>query len=456
MATPAVIVAFLGVVQKMYCSCLSSNTGALNKVPIPHSYGRLSALCSSDPTWITGVMKSMGVLTNGSVKTVTLKPFGPSAGYFSELAIMELTYEDGTLPAGLPTSCIVKFLPVGFEKRLILDIVQLPRAECFFYYHLLRHHEQHKMPPLPLKSPFILYCDYCPETNNSMLIMEKIAGDAVLGDQGKPPCMHQARAMSICLAKLHAYFWGGRHPKTSVLSTADSPVIGILAIKMKANTKGMLKMLSEYSKFDVAPSTAAALTSTIPDGMGKFLKFTVDSPYNTVVHGDARLDNVFFEAAVPTSAEPSPPAGTLVAGLYDWAQGVYAPCYYEMAWTISNSWPPDFVRENEDALLRLYWSTLLEEMPADVNKSELDFDDFLYGYYISHVMCVGKCTVAYESISKEVHLPSYPHKKKLVMHGLQNSLYLIEKFKVPESISKVIGGKASHRGNKVAPMPTTK
>jgi len=204
----------LNVIRKMYCKPCNSNIGEMTEVTIPHTY-KLLEKKSKDTAWINAALKGMKVLSEGNTVTaVTLKPFGPSAGYYSELALMTLTYSMPNDPLSPPTDTIVKFLPIGFDKRLILDLVDLPKTECIMYYHLLRNHSEHELPPLPIMSPKILYADYCPATNNALMIMEKI--NFTLGDQKKAPDLDQAKAQMLCLAKVHAYYWGDKHPMVSL------------------------------------------------------------------------------------------------------------------------------------------------------------------------------------------------------------------------------------------------
>jgi len=259
---------------------MASTVGDLSGETIPKTYPELEKILK-DVKWINSAVKKMDVFSDGNeIIEATLTPFGPSAGFFSELGKLAVKYKVGgwrvsgrfrwifvrikclsgsydnlndktpqllQLPASLwtrfarslalylttlrsspppaprqdpsdpmnpPTDCIVKFLPQGFEKRLILDLVNLPRSEVYFYYYMLRRESKNNMPPMPIPTPRILYADYCHNNNNALIFMERITD--VLGNQKGPDDMDQARAQMICLAKYHKYNWGAKHPQAKV------------------------------------------------------------------------------------------------------------------------------------------------------------------------------------------------------------------------------------------------
>lgn len=222
---------------------MSSNRGDLTGEDVPRNYPELEKKLK-DLKWINAVIKQMEVLSEGNeVVEAILTPFGPSAGFYSELGKITVKFKDPNDPLSPPSDCIVKFLPQGFEKRLILDLVNLPRSEVLSYFYILRHETKYSRPPSAIPTPKMLYADYCSRTNNALMIMERITD--VLGDQGKEGDIDQARAQMICMAKFHASHWGATHPKKDVLMNTESPVTPILGLKMKMNTKALFKMLKE-------------------------------------------------------------------------------------------------------------------------------------------------------------------------------------------------------------------
>ena len=196
----------LSVIRKMYCSCLTPNRGEITGLIVPVNYSQLVSACS-DLKWLQAALTESGTITPGTLVTsVEVTPFGPSSGFYSELAKLTITYSTADDPLAV-TDAIVKFLPTGFDKRLVLDLVELPKAEVLCYHYLLRNHGLHGLPALPVPTPRLVFADHCPRTNNALLIMERVPH--TLGDQTLPDSLPQLRASMSSLADLHSHFWGG-------------------------------------------------------------------------------------------------------------------------------------------------------------------------------------------------------------------------------------------------------
>ncbi|GMI38418.1 hypothetical protein TeGR_g3389 [Tetraparma gracilis] len=165
----------------------------------------------------------------------------------------------------------------------------------------------------------------------------------------------------------------------------------------------------------------------------KVLLWCCDSPFKTICHGDGRIDNVFFVTKEDGSVE---------AGLFDWAQAIVGPCFYEMAWTVSHSHDPTFLEEHQNVLLALYWDTLMSLL-SDHQKSLLHFDDFLKGYALADMVSVCKCVIAFESIMSHPEAPDFEHKRGLVVNGMVNSLKNIDKLDAVSAIEDIVNGKKS-------------
>jgi len=60
---------------------------------------------------------------------------------------------------------------------------------------------------------------------------------------------------------------------------------------------------------------------------------------------------------------------------------------------------------------------------------------------MSEAIAVSKCVIAFESLAKSKKDPSYPHKKRLVMDGLENSLRTMEQLDAVKAIEDLVAGK---------------
>ena len=117
------------------------------------------------------------------------------------------------------------------------------------------------------------------------------------------------------------------------------------------------------------------------------LRFASTSQFMTLLHGDARLDNWYFDNK---TGEP---------GIFDFQQMMKGPCYVDVSWCLTNSYPAEFVYEHREMLLELYWTSLMANLKEkDVDTRELHFEDFLYGFKLFLVFCLGKNILAVEAL----------------------------------------------------------
>lgn len=115
---------------------------------------------------------------------------------------------------------------------------------------------------------------------------------------------------------------------------------------MKLLIKKMLKALKKENSYTPSPEIVSALVGLIPKNIQVILNYCVDHPLNTICHGDARTDNVFF------IQNPSGSSYKYEAGMFDWAQAMIAPCFYDVSWVISQSYDKNFNNEHHDGKIR--------------------------------------------------------------------------------------------------------
>ena len=117
------------------------------------------------------------------------------------------------------------------------------------------------------------------------------------------------------------------------------------------------------------------------------LRFASNSQFVTLLHGDARLDNWYFEH------ETGRP------GVFDFQQMMKGPCYVDVSWCLTNSYPAEFVSQHREMLLELYWSSLMANLQKKgVDTRDLHYEDFLYGFKLFLVFCLGKNILAVEAL----------------------------------------------------------
>ena len=125
----------------------------------------------------------------------------------------------------------------------------------------------------------------------------------------------------------------------------------------------------------------------MPNLVVPLLKFAAESHFLTLIHGDARLDNWYFD---DKTGEP---------GTFDFQQACKGPCYIDVAWCLTNSFPDNFYYEHRQTLLELYWSSLIKKLrDKGVDVSSLHFEDFLFGYNLFNIFGLGKSILAVDAL----------------------------------------------------------
>ena len=67
---------------------------------------------------------------------------------------------------------------------------------------------------------------------------------------------------------------------------------------------------------------------------------------------------------------------------------------------------------------------------------------FLVGYAMAHAVGISKATIAFESIMKDKKAADYPHKLRLCMDGLENSLFAMHNLEALDPLRKLAKGES--------------
>ena len=105
----------------------------------------------------------------------------------------------------------------------------------------------------------------------------------------------------------------------------------------------------------------------------------ISEPPRTIVHGDFRLDNLFF--ATPEGGDP--------LTVIDWQLASRARGVFDVAYFICGTVPPAERKANEMDLLRMYHSVLAEN-----GVHGYGFDQCFEDYRLSVLLCLGYSVLA--------------------------------------------------------------
>ena len=283
--------------------------------------------------WLTDALRSTGTITDATVTLLKAEALGEGQGFAGALARLHVEYDKNE--AGAPTSLVVKLPTDNPVMRKVVSSRGLYQREVRFYEEIAEQIE--------LRTPRRYYSAFDSESGGFVLLLEDLA-PARVGDQVAGCSTADAELAIREIAKFHAAWW--ESPRIADIDWMTSAATGARAIQQ----------LYQHSWNPLREKMGDKLPDTIL-GIGERLGQHIVSvreraaePPQTIVHGDFRLDNMFFA---------SPEGGALFA-VVDWQLIHRNHGVYDVAWFLSGSLDPERRKSTEMGLLKLYQSTLEE------------------------------------------------------------------------------------------------
>ncbi|MDW3218323.1 MAG: phosphotransferase [Acidimicrobiales bacterium] len=343
-----------------------------------------SSLDDITPDWLTGALRASGVIgEDAEIDTVSAVVLGTGEGFAGDLARLTVTYGHGTGPATM-----VAKIPTSIDdNRRGSEMLGVYEREIRMYQELL--------PELDLPVPQLYYADVDPnpdwekqmeairraeklpiwllrflawvlrrfvkpEPRASVLILEDLDG-AEIGDQVSGASLERVGAVLDVAARMHARTWGERVPEAGPWLQS-----GGLAPKLfQASYLGMRKAFLKGAGRRVSAHMRAMLDRLRRDGLERGRRIHTDLP-QCLVHGDLRLDNIFF-------------AGDDVRALIDWQLTRTGPGVVDVAYFIAGSLGSEVDEDVITGLLTRYHAGLVEHGVTDYPLERLfaDYEDGL-------------------------------------------------------------------------------
>ena len=226
--------------------------------------------------WLSSALTRAGLLRGGArVVDVQQTQVGAGAGMMSELARLRLTYDIDD--ASLPVTLIAKFPSRNANNRGVAMAYRLYERETRYFAELATSSTAY--------SPHTWVSTM--QGDNFLILMEDMA-DYRVGDQVIGADLHESELMIDELARLHASFWNRVDDLTWVPHIANSYHADNMLALIRAAWPNMARIFADF----VDPSLAARgdeFIAALPA-----LQLAMDTPPITLLHGDFRMENVFF------------------------------------------------------------------------------------------------------------------------------------------------------------------
>jgi hypothetical protein len=301
-----------------------------------------------DAGWYTGALRSTGTIADDvAVTRCDAEEIGIGVGVLGLLWRVHLDYDP---PGAGPATAVLKLPHTAAESRHI--------ADSFRFYHREVGYYEQASARSPLRTAECYSSAIDPDTGDFHLLMEDF-GDRRVYDQleGCPP--EAAEQDLRALAAHHAAWW--EDPELASLPwavrVADPPNPQALVPALRHSWP---VIESNFAHLLRGPMLAAAerMPEVVVDLMER-----LSAPPVTLLHGDHRLDNMFF-------------ADDEVA-VVDWQICGTGRGVYDVGYFLSQSLAPEERKGSEEDLLRAYHSTLVDHgVDGEAYPFERCWDDY--------------------------------------------------------------------------------
>lgn len=317
--------------------------------------------------WLTQTLRECGVLRSARVREARAEVLGEGEGFVGQ--IVRLHLELDAAEAGVPATLIAKLPTQLAQNRALGELLGAYEREIRFYTELagevrLRTPRCYyaAMDPNPLagrEEAVLRFVERVPtwalrllvplsmrvsrrSRRRYVLLLEDLA-PARTGDQVAGCTPAEAAHILRALAVAHAGLWNASRLDSLFWLTRIDLFAGITRILFLRNRRAFFERLG-----DGLPDSIAGVAAWL-EANDMALMRHLGSPPLTLMHGDYRLDNLFF----------SGPADEPTVTAIDW-QGVgRSRPAFDVAYFITSNLDADAAREAETGLVGAYHEELL-------------------------------------------------------------------------------------------------
>lgn len=286
------------------------------------------------PQWLTAALRAGGVIKHATVTGLERETIGVGIGILGELARITLTYDRPE--SGAPASVVAKLPTADPGGRGIGTALGFYNKEVLFYQHLGRD--------AALPAPRCYWSGGDAAAGQFCLLLEDLSGVRG-GNQVDGAALEDARLILEVAARFHARWWNDpRLASLDWIPTVNAPVYRFVPIAYQAALEPFLGTIGQRLSAR-QQSIARELGSVLPNLQDSM----TDAPV-TFLHGDLRLDNVFYGSTDSTAP----------ITLIDWQIASQGVGIYDIGYFMTQSLDPALRSAHERELVEEYYARLLE------------------------------------------------------------------------------------------------
>lgn len=311
------------------------------------------------PEWLTQALRSTGTITRANIVGVQSNAIGQQ-GLVGQ--VFRLTFEYDAPNPGSPQTLVAKLASADLDIRA--STFGLNQNEVYFYKEIA--------PEVKLPTPRLYYGAADADTSLSILLLEDIS-NARVGDNLAGCSTEEARLAFRQIGEFHAHWWA-------------SPGVDELSWLIPMNERRTFKP-ETYQRFwgmfnekfsDQLPSPLREVAEEFGNYVGPIGDRLMARP-NTMIHGDYKLDNLFF--GHPGTGAP--------LTVFDWQLVAKGPGPADIAYFMARCLDPEHRRKEELGLLKDYHDCLV-----DNGVRGYEFDECLQDYRLAMFFPLAQTVVA--------------------------------------------------------------
>ena len=305
------------------------------------------------PEWLTAALRSRGTIKDAAVTSARVEPIGEGAGFLGQLARLHLTYDRSE--AGAPVTVIAKLPTLDPGGREVCRLFEFYEREIRFYDRIA--------PDVTLRVPRAYYTSMDPAADDFLLLLEDLC-DVRMVDEVAGCTAQEAEQIIRGIAEQHARWW--ESPALAEVETwmpaVNAPVQQTAEPAYNQAWEPFLQMFGDAQSQKVRAIGEAMKTKIVA-----ILHELAPAP-RTIIHGDWRLDNIFF--------------GSDCVAAIDWQIATIGRGAFDVGYFLSSCIEPEVRRAEEMRLLRLW-----HEIATAGHSNGYTFDDALIDYRRSVLFC---------------------------------------------------------------------
>ena len=289
---------------------------------IPDTIGALT------PEFLTGALAAAS--GGAEVRAVRADDIGAGVGVFGLIARLHLTWVGASAEA--PATVIAKLPTTAEANRNVGMLLGLYEREHRFYADAATR--------VPVRVPRCYFNSGAADEGSYLLLLEDLAAMEA-GDQLSGLSARRAKAVIQRFAELHAHWWDSPQlHELDWLPVQNDPVF--LEVVPSIVSAGVAALAPHVANL---PPGSLELAQAVDESFVALTHACAAGPH-TFVHGDARLDNLFFAP------------GTDDCTIIDWQLSLRCRGVADVVWLLATSMDPDVQNAHIDQLLDTYRSEL--------------------------------------------------------------------------------------------------